>query len=134
MTMDANILFFLGRIIYSVMLIFLGANHFLNRTYWTSYAQAQGIPFAEAAVSASGVVLILGALSILFGVFTLFGVLLLVLFFLPVTFLMHRFWIIQDPTLQMIEMMHFMKNFIILGAALMFLAVNQWAFALSATG
>src|SRR5688572_23943446 len=134
MTMDANILFFLGRIIYSVMLIFLGANHFLNRTYWISYAQAQGVPLAEPAVIASGVVLILGALSILFGVFTLFGVLLLVLFFLPVTFLMHRFWIIQDPTLQMIEMMHFMKNFIILGAALMFLAVNQWAFALSATG
>jgi hypothetical protein len=50
MTMDANILFFLGRIIYSVMLIFLGANHFLNRTYWTSYAQAQGIPFAEYSV------------------------------------------------------------------------------------
>ena len=134
MTMDANILFFLGRIIYSVMLIFLGANHFLNRTYWVSYVQAQGIPFAEAAVIASGVVLILGALSILFGIFTLFGVLLLVLFFLPVTFLMHRFWIIQDPTLQMIEMMHFMKNFIIMGAALMFLAVSQWSFALSATG
>ena len=132
--MDANILFFLGRIIYSVMLIFLGANHFLNRTYWISYAQAQGVPFAEQAVIASGVVLILGALSILFGVFTLFGVLLLVLFFLPVTFLMHRFWIIQDPTLQMIEMMHFMKNFIIMGAALMFLAVSQWSFALSVTG
>jgi putative oxidoreductase len=132
--MDANILFFLGRIIYSVMLIFLGVNHFLNRVYWTSYVQAQGIPFAEPAVILSGSVLILGALSILFGVFTLFGVLLLVLFFLPVTFLMHRFWIIQDPTLQMVEMMHFMKNFIIMGAALMFLAVHQWAFALSVTG
>ena len=134
MNIDANMLFFLGRIIYGVMLIFLGANQFINRTYWTNYVQAQGIPFAEPAVIASGVILILGALCILFGVFTFLGVMLLVLFFLPVTFLMHRFWIIQDPTLQMIEMMHFMKNFIIMGAALMFLAVSQWSFALSATG
>jgi putative oxidoreductase len=132
--MDASNLFLLGRIIYGVMLIFMGANHFINHKFWSSYAHAQGVPYAAQAVQVSGVVLILGALSILFGVFTLYGVLLLVLFFLPVTFLMHRFWIIQDPTLQMIEMMQFMKNFIILGAALMFLAVQQWAFALSATG
>lgn len=132
--METNILFFLGRMIYGVMLIMLGINHFLNREYLSNYAKAQGIPYAQAGVIASGVVLIVGALSILFGVFTLYGVLLLVLFFLPVTFLMHRFWVIQDPALQMMEMMHFMKNFVIMGAALMFLAVNSWSFALSATG
>ncbi|MDQ7027002.1 MAG: DoxX family protein [Anaerolineae bacterium] len=132
--MEANILFFLGRMIYGVMLIFLGMNHFMNHEYLSNSAKAQGIPFAQAGVIISGLVLIVGALSILFGIFTLYGVLLLVLFFLPVTFLMHRFWVIQDPTLQMVEMMHFMKNFVIMGAALMFLAVHNWSFALSSSG
>ena len=132
--MQPEILFFLGRMIYSVMLIMLGANHFINLDYLTGYARAQGVPFAGLFVVISGVVLIMGALSILLGVLTLYGVLLLVLFFLPTTFLMHRFWVIQDPAVQMLEMMHFTKNFVIMGAALMFLAIQSWSFALSATG
>jgi uncharacterized membrane protein YphA (DoxX/SURF4 family) len=132
--MEVNILFFLGRMIYGVMLIFLGANHFINLDYLSGYARAQGVPFAGLFVVVSGVVLITGALSILFGILTLYGVLLLVLFFLPVTFLMHRFWVIKDPTMQMMEMMQFAKNFVIMGAALMFLAIHGWSYALSASG
>jgi putative oxidoreductase len=132
--MQPEILFFLGRMIYSVMLILLGANHFINLDYLTGYAKAQGVPFAGYMVIISGVVLIMGALSILLGVLTLYGVLLLVLFFLPLTFVMHRFWVIADPALQMQEMMHFTKNFVIMGAALMLLAIQNWSFALSATG
>lgn len=126
-----DILFFLGRMIYGVMLILMGLNHFINYATLVNYAKAQGLALASLSVIASGIILILGALSILLGVFKLYGVLLLVLFFLPVTFTMHRFWAISDPTTQMLEMNHFMKNFIIMGAALMFLAIDTWAFAIN---
>jgi putative oxidoreductase len=46
----------------------------------------------------------------------------LVLFLIPVTFIIHPFWKIQDPAAKMGEMINFTKNLALLGAVLILLA------------
>jgi uncharacterized membrane protein YphA (DoxX/SURF4 family) len=88
----------------------------------TGYAQSKGVPAAKLAVAGSGALLALGGISLLFNVFPLFGLIALVLFLVPVTFMMHAYWKVQEPMAKMGEMVHFMKNMALLGAVLILLA------------
>jgi putative oxidoreductase len=82
-------------------------------------------------VLAAGVLLLIGGLSILTGFLPLVGVIALVLFYVPVVFMMHAFWKVQDPMAKMGEMVNFTKDVALLGSALMFLAVPQpWPFSI----
>ena len=40
------------------------------------------------------------------------------LFLVPVTFMMHKFWTVQDPMMMQMQMVMFMKNIAILGGAI----------------
>ena len=68
------------------------------------------------------VLLLVGGLSVLFDVLPIVGLIALVLFLVPVTFIMHAFWKVQDPMAKMGEMVNFMKNIALLGAVLILLA------------
>lgn len=69
-------------------------------------------------------------MGILLGVYVELAVLALALFFVPVSFKMHNFWAVQDPQQKMAEMVNFLKNMALLGAALMTLAIpTPWAFS-----
>ena len=125
-----DILFLVGRILFGVPLIFSAINHFMNRSQMTAYAESKGIPAPSLAVLGSGLILLLGALSILTGFQTQIGVLLLVIFFVPVTLLMHQFWAVEDENMKTVEMIMFIKNTVILGAALMFLQIGTWPISL----
>jgi uncharacterized membrane protein YphA (DoxX/SURF4 family) len=55
----------------------------------------------------------------------------LLVFLLPVTFIMHNFWSIDDEMARMGEMINFMKNWALTGSLLMFLAIpTPWPFSL----
>ena len=69
--------------------------------------------------------LLLGGLSILLGAYPIARVILLAAFLIPVSFMMHDFWKVQDPQMKMGEMINFMKNMALLGALLMFLAIPR---------
>jgi putative oxidoreductase len=58
-------------------------------------------------------------LSILLGYRARLGAWLIVLFLIPVTFMMHKFWTVQDPMMAQIQMVMFMKNVSMLGGALL---------------
>ena len=73
-------------------------------------------------VAFSGLLLLIGGLSVLVDVLPVVGLVALVLFLLPVTFIMHQFWKVQDPMARMGEMINFTKNLALLGAVLMLLA------------
>lgn len=64
----------------------------------------------------------IGGLFILLGFKVRFGSILLILFIVPVTLIMHPFWLMSDPE-KMIQMTMFMKNLSILGG-LMILAAK----------
>jgi len=126
-----NIIFLIGRIIVGVFYLFNASNHFFQVNALTGYAQSKGVPSPRLAVLAAGVLLLIGGLSILTGFLPLVGVIALVLFFVPVTFMMHAFWQVQDPMAKMGEMVNFTKDVALLGSALMFLAVPQpWPFSI----
>ncbi|MCX8024026.1 MAG: DoxX family membrane protein [Thermanaerothrix sp.] len=111
--------------------MFNAGNHFIQVRALSGYAQSKGVPAPTLAVIGSGILLLIGGLSILTGFQPTIGVLALVMFFLPVTFVMHAFWKIQDPLLRATEMINFMKNLALMGSALMFLAIPQpWPYRL----
>jgi putative oxidoreductase len=61
-------------------------------------------------VPVSGVIALVGGLSVLLGLRTRFGAVLLVIFFVPVTVMMHNFWAVTDPVTHHIERAMFLKN------------------------
>ena len=115
-------LLYLGRILFGGYFIMSGFNHFKMLTMMSEYAKSKGAPVPKLSVAVSGLLLLLGGVSILFNYFTSIGLIALVLFLIPVTFIMHAFWKIQDPTAKMHEMVNFMKNVALLGAVLILLA------------
>ncbi len=58
-------------------------------------------------------------MSVLLGYRARIGAWLIVLFLVPVTFAMHKFWGIADPATAQDQMAHFMKNLSMLGGALL---------------
>lgn len=106
-----------GRVFFSLIFILSGLNHFSKQTI--AFAASQGVPLASFAVPLSGVIAVVGGLSILLGYRAKIGAWLIVLFLVPVTFSMHKFWGVTDPMTAQIQMIMFMKNISMLGGALL---------------
>jgi uncharacterized membrane protein YphA (DoxX/SURF4 family) len=62
-------------------------------------------------------------LYVALGIYADLGGLLLAIFLLVTAFLMHNFWTIQDPQAKQGEMINFLKNLALAGAALMIFVV-----------
>jgi putative oxidoreductase len=107
---------FLGRFLFALIFVMSGPRHFMSSTI--AYAAAQGVPMASIAVPISGLLALLGGLSILLGFRARLGAWLIVLFLAGVTPMMHKFWGIADPMMAQMQMIMFMKNMAMLGAAL----------------
>ena len=106
-----------GRILYSFIFVMASLGHFSKPTI--GYAASQGVPLADIAVPLSGLLALLGGLSIAFGYKARWGAWLIVLFLVPVTVMMHRFWGLPDAQVAMIQQIMFMKNVSMTGAALL---------------
>jgi uncharacterized membrane protein YphA (DoxX/SURF4 family) len=125
-------LFLIGRIIFAGYFLMSSFNHFRRLKMMSDYAKMKGVPVPTVAVAFTGLMLLIGGLSILLGIYPLIGMALLVLFLIPVSFMMHNFWSIQDPNMKMVEMVNFMKNMALLGATIMFLGIPRpWLFSVS---
>ena len=66
-----------------------------------------------------GVIAVLGGLSVALGYRARVGAWLIVVFLVPVTLTMHAFWGVSDPMMAQMQMVMFMKNLSMLGAALL---------------
>jgi putative oxidoreductase len=119
-----------GRFLFSVLFLLAGPMHFSKPEI--NAAMAAGVPFAKLVVPASGVLAFVAALSVLLGYHAKIGGWLLVLFLVPVTLAMHNFWAVQDPMMQQIQMVMFLKNVSMLGAALLITQFGAGAWSLDA--
>lgn len=106
----------LGRIFYSIIFILSSAGHFSMKTI--DHVANLGLPIAKILVPLSGVIALLGGLSILLGLKARIGAWLLVIFLVPVTLIMHRFWGLDDPNTAYLQLVMFIKNLSLLGGAL----------------
>ena len=122
----------LGRFLFALIFLMAGANHFNKPTI--GYAASQGVPLAAIVVPLSGVLAIAGGLSILLGYRAKLGAWLIVLFLVPVSLMMHKFWTVTDPMMAQLQMILFMKNVSMLGGALLITRFGAGPFSLDARG
>jgi putative oxidoreductase len=106
----------LGRIFYSAIFILAAPGHF--QAGHIQYAAQMGVPMPNILVPLSGVIALLGGLSILLGFKAKCGAWLIVIFLVPITLMMHKFWGLPDPQMAMMQQAMFMKNVSMLGGAL----------------
>lgn len=125
-----NLGFLIGRIIVGVYYSIAGIEHFTGLKNMAGYAASKGVIMPEMAVLFTGLLLLIGGLTILTGLFPTLGIISLVIFFVPVTFIMHDFWNVQDPQMKMLQTIQFMKNMGLMGSALIFLGIPEpWKFS-----
>ena len=117
-----------GRILFAAIFVMAAPDHFKAATI--AYAAGHGVPMAGILVPLSGVMALMGGLSIILGYKARYGAWLLVLFLIPVTFTMHNFWAVADPSAAKFQQVMFIKNISMLGAALMITYFGAGPFSL----
>lgn len=120
-----KILFWTGRILFSLIFIMSGLNHFGQLEAMAEFAGTRGIPAPRFSTAASGVVILAGGISILLWWMVSIGTWLLIGFLVPAALLVHDFWSIEDPRAKQTELAQFMKNLSLAGAALMLFVLHQ---------
>lgn len=107
----------IGRILFA--LVFLIKSIELFFPAMINHAATMSVPVPVFTVPLFGVIALLGGLSILLGYKAKIGAWLIVVFLLPVTLMMHPFWHARDFFTSMMHQYCFLKNFALLGVALM---------------
>lgn len=107
----------IGRILFSAIFITKSFEHFSSATI--QWAAKEGVPAASFLVPIAGIFALIGGLCILFGYKARFGAWLLVIFLIPTTIAMHKFWTADSVFAVTMHQYCFMKNISMLGAALM---------------
>lgn len=111
-----NIFVAVGRVLFSALFIGSGLAHFNSSTI--AYAATSGVPLPNILVPLSGLLIVVGGLMVALGWHTRLGAACIIVFLIPVTLTMHRFWGLTDPDMAMQQQAHFMKNLSMLGAAM----------------
>ena len=111
----------LGRALFGGVLAFMAFDNFRDLEGSIGYADSKGIPEAETLVPFSSGMLLFGGLGIALGRFKRLASGAVVAWFVAVTPQMHDFWNMEDEQREG-QQIHFLKNLIILGGALYFLA------------
>ena len=125
-------LFLLGRLMFGGVFACNGLNHFLDAESMVGYAGAKGVPAPGLLIPISGGVLLFGGLGIAAGVLPTLAAGALIGFLLVTTPVMHDFWAVPEEQKQG-ELINFLKNVAMAGAALALLAVSTtaWPYALA---
>lgn len=118
-----DIVYVASRVLFALMLVSGGINHFTKLEAMTGYAQFKKVPAAKLSVLASGLALLLGGLSLILGVWADLGGLLSAAVLAAMAFKMHDFWTQSDPEAKQSETIGFFKNISMAGAALFMFAV-----------
>ncbi len=117
-----TVVLYIGRFLFGGYFIMSGYNHLAHLQMMSGYTQSKGVAMPKPAVIVTGILLLIGGISTLLNFYPEIGLIALVIFLVPVTFLMHAFWKVQDPMAKMGERVNFFKNIALLGATLMFIA------------
>ena len=120
-----DILILIGRILFGALIVFAGTNHILQMKKSAAFARMKGVPMPELANIVTGLLLLFGGLSFFLGKWMPEGAIALLVFFIPVTLMMHNFWKIKDPQKKKMEMQFFMGNMMVVGLLLITLGLIQ---------
>jgi putative oxidoreductase len=107
----------IGRAMFAAIFLKAVPGHFQEETI--AFVSEQGIPLAGLFVPLAGFLALAGGLSVLLGWRAKLGAWLLVTFLVPVTLLMHPFWVVSDPGAAAMQEAMFFRNVSMLGGALL---------------
>ncbi|MQY11837.1 hypothetical protein SRB5_19560 [Streptomyces sp. RB5] len=122
-----DVLVLIGRILFVALFLSSGVAHLSQTKQMGAYAASKGVPAPVPATALSGVVMLLGGLSVVLGVWADLGALLLAVFLFVTAVMMHPFWKETDAEAKQMEMIQFLKDLSLCGAALMLLALFSFA-------
>jgi uncharacterized membrane protein YphA (DoxX/SURF4 family) len=118
-----EVLLIAGRVLFALLFISYGVSHFTKAQAYIGYAQYKKVPLAKFSVYLSGLMILLGGSYIVLGFYADLGAVLIATFLIPTAFLMHAFWKESDATAKQNELMSFLKNLSLAGAALIIFAL-----------
>lgn len=116
-----DIVLIIGRVLFALILLSSGLNHFKHTEHMAGYASFKKVPAPKQSVLLSGVLMTLGSLSIILGVAADLGALVMALLLLVMAVKMHDFWTADEASKQS-ETINFFKNISMAGAALVMFA------------
>ena len=117
--------FLIGRILFGGFFLYNGINHLRQRKNLAAYTASKGVPSPEAAVTVAAVPLLVGGTSLLLGIKPKMGSIAILGFLVGVSPIMHDFWRNEDPAERTNNMISFMKNVALAGAALSLMGVDE---------
>lgn len=125
-------LFLVARVLFGVVLAFMGLNHFMQLDQMAQYASFKGLPAPKLSVAVSGLVLVAGGIGLVVGVAPVLAGIALAGFLLIAALTMHDFWAVGEDD-QQDEMIQFLKNLGLAGGALAFVVLGflEWPYALN---
>src|ERR1051325_10247160 len=118
----------IGRALYALIFIDSVFSHFSSAAI--AHASAHGVPLATIAVPLAGLLALVGGVSVMLGYRARFGALLLLVFLVPVTLIMHKFWGLADPQVAMMQRVHVMKNLSLIGGCLILMHFGSGPYSL----
>jgi putative oxidoreductase len=118
----------IGRVLFALIFVASIVGHFSSAEI--TEAAAHGVPMASILVPLAGIIALVGGLSVMLGYRARFGALLLLIFLVPVTLVMHKFWGLPDPQTAMMQRIHFMKNTSLIGACLLVMHFGSGPYSL----
>lgn len=118
-----DLILVIGRILFGGFFLMSGINHFTKLEAMTGYAKYKKLPAAKLGVLISGLMLVIGGLSVILGYYADLGALLLAIFLVLAAVIFHNFWKETDATAKQNEMLGFLKDIALAGAALILFAL-----------
>ncbi|GAA1874862.1 DoxX family protein [Asanoa iriomotensis] len=117
-----DVLVLIGRLLFVPLFLGSAVGHLTQTEGMAAYAKSRGVPSARIAVLGTGVMLAVGGVLVLLGLWADLGALILFVFLVSTAVLMHSFWKETDPEARQNEMVQFLKDLALGGAALMLFA------------
>ena len=112
-----------GKVLFSLLFIGSGINHFKNTSSMSKYAMSKGLLFADLNVYLSGVLLVVAPIALIFWVFETAALLSLAVFLLLTAFIFHPYWKETDVMAKMNEQIAFNKEVSLVGAILIIISL-----------
>jgi putative oxidoreductase len=112
-----------GKVLFSLLFIGSGINHFKNTSSMSKYAMSKGLLFADLNVYLSGVLLVVAPIALIFGVFETAALASLAVFLLLTAFIFHPYWKETDVMAKMNEQIAFNKEVSLVGAILIIISL-----------
>lgn len=122
----------LGRWAIAAIFLLSGIFKFVLYSSTVDYMASKGLPYAGLLLVIAALIEILAAVFIILGWKTRWASYVLLLYLIPVTYVFHDFWNIEDPIASQLQFYQFLKNLAIFGGLLLLVSRGSGSLAVDA--